>query len=91
MSDWTQRPLDQVQIYYAALDAYATRGIFLKSAYLILNNVGASQVKENMENYAKTREFEGKSQKTFRYRVTCSESLHRYLSTITMNCQDYGL
>ena len=41
ITDWTQRPLDQTQLYYAALDAFATRKIFVKAAQMIINNVHA--------------------------------------------------
>lgn len=27
MSDWNQRPLEAKELYYAALDAYATRAV----------------------------------------------------------------
>lgn len=89
MSDWTQRPLDQSQLYYAALDAFATRKIYLKAAYMILNNVPASSISKNMEDYKQTRKYEQKKTLDFPYRVVSSKSLETYLKESAVLCDDY--
>lgn len=88
LTDWTQRPLDQTQLYYAALDAFATRKIFVKAAYMIVNDVPAGKVAGNVENYKKLREKEGKTV-NLQYRVVSSESLVKYLKKSAGLCEDF--
>lgn len=90
LTDWSQRPLEQNQLYYAALDAYVTRKIYLKAAYLILNEVPDVQIKQQMSDYAKAREYEKKDKVTFQYNITTSDSLNRYLTATATICDDYG-
>lgn len=49
LSDWSQRPLDHEQVYYAALDAYVTRMILIRAISLILHNATAADVKEKLD------------------------------------------
>lgn len=49
LSDWSQRPLDYKQVYYAALDAYVTRKVLIHAISLILHNATAADVKEKLE------------------------------------------
>lgn len=36
MSDWNQRPLEAKEVYYAALDAYATRAVAVECMHMVL-------------------------------------------------------
>ena len=90
LTDWTQRPLEQYQLYYAALDAFVTRKIFLKAAYLILNEVPEVQIKKQMNDYSLSRAFEQKEKLTFKYNITTSDSLNAYLRATATMCNDYG-
>ena len=49
LSDWSQRPLDYKQVYYAALDADVTRKVLIRAISLILHNATAADVKEKLE------------------------------------------
>ena len=35
MSDWNQRPLEAKELYYAALDAYATRAVAVECMHMV--------------------------------------------------------
>ena len=63
MSDWNQRPLDAKELYYAALDAYATRAIAVECMKMILERTDAIRIKDRLKVFKneKWRQMEQKS------------------------------
>ena len=51
MSDWNQRPLEAKELYYAALDAYATRAVAVECMRIILEGTDAIPTKERMKAF----------------------------------------
>ena len=105
MSDWTQRPLDQSQLYYAAVDAYVTRKIFLKCAQIILTRAPYSTIEPNYKLYetiasqAKKDNAERRKKTILQkdiekdikvtYRIMSSPHLDNYLRQTTMKCEGF--
>ena len=51
MSDWNQRPLEAKELYYAALDAYATRAVAVECMHMVLGEASAIPIKERIKAF----------------------------------------
>ena len=51
MSDWNQRPLEAKEVYYAALDAYATRAVAVECMHMVLGEASAIPIKERIKAF----------------------------------------
>ena len=51
MSDWNQRPLEAKELYYAALDAYATRAVAVECVHMVLGEASAIPIKERIKAF----------------------------------------
>ena len=95
MSDWSQRPLEFGQLFYAAQDAYVTRKTYVIMARWILDSVDRSELEENIalmekDYYQADPSKRNKDwKKYFVYSIRANKKLRRVIEESVKTCEDY--
>ena len=95
MSDWSQRPLEWGQLFYAAQDAYVTRKTYVIMTRWILEAADGSEVEKNIAAMERDYNQEHPSKRSrdwkgyFVYSIQVNKELRRVIQTSVMTCRDY--
>ena len=95
MSDWSQRPLDRGQLFYAAQDAYVTRKVYVVMARWILKEVDSSKISGNIALLQKDYLDEHPSKQGrgwkdyFVYSTQVNKKARNMMQKSVMTCEDY--
>ena len=95
MSDWSQRPLDRGQLFYAAQDAYVTRKVYVIMARWILEEMDSSKISDNIallqKNYVDDNPSKGGRgwKDYFVYSTQVNKKAKDMIQKSVMTCEDY--
>ena len=95
MSDWSQRPLEWGQLFYAAQDAYVTRKAYVIMARWILESADGSKVRDNIAAMEKDYYQEHSSKQSrnwkgyFVFSIRVNKGLREVIQNSVMTCKDY--